>query len=233
MNKFKNQKCVIMCGGSSSRLFPHSKEKQKSMLKINKKTILQYVIEYWQQFTNDFIFVVKHFKEDVMKFVKTLPIKSEFVEPFQLKGIANGLSYTENLIGENFIMVLGDCLCKGNFKFPSKLQQGVGIWETTDENAIKQSYAVKIKSNKIIQTIEKPKELLNNYCGMGFYFFNKKIFKYISSTSPSKLRNEIEITDVIQNMITAGEKILPLFFKGDYLNINTYTDFLKAKKIFK
>lgn len=233
MNKFKNQKCVIMCGGSSSRLFPHNKEKQKSLLKINKKPILQYVVEYWQQFTNDFIFVVKYFKDDVIKFVQKLPVNSEFVEPLYLKGIADGLSYTKNLVGENFIVVLGDCLGKGNFKFPSNFQQGVGIWETKDENAIKQSYAVKIKQNKITKVIEKPSELINNYCGMGFYFFNKKVFNYIIKTSPSSLRNEIEITDVIQNMITAGEKISPLFFKGDYININTYNDFLKAKKIFK
>ena len=77
--------------------------------------------------------------------------------------------------------------------------------------------------------VEKPIEITNNYCGMGYYFFKNNIFDYISLTSPSKLRNEIEITDVIQIMIDKGEKIKPVLFKGHYLNI-TYPENLRKWK---
>lgn len=71
------------------------------------------------------------------------------------------------------------------------------------------------------------------FCGMGFYFFDRKVFDYIEKAVPSPLRNEIEITDVIQNMIDAGEKISPIFFKGDYLNITYTEDLKKAREILR
>ncbi|MCK4649382.1 hypothetical protein KAT51_07650, partial [bacterium] len=93
-----------------------------------------------------------------------------------------------------------------------------------------QSYSIKIKNGLICQVKEKPERVFNNLCGMGFYFFNKKIFDYSRLTKPSKLRNEIEITDVIQNMIDGGERISPVFFEGDYLNITFPQDLKKAEE---
>ena len=52
---------------------------------------------------------------------------------------------------------------------------------------------------------------------------------YIDKTPPSNLRNEIEITDVIQNMIDNKEQIKPVFFKGNYLNV-TFPEDLKNWK---
>jgi len=61
----------------------------------------------------------------------------------------------------------------------------------------------------------------------------EKVFDYIKITDPSELRNEIEITDVIQKMIKNGEKIKPLFLKGNYLNVTYPDDIEIAENIFK
>ena len=55
----------------------------------------------------------------------------------------------------------------------------------------------------------------------------------VKLTEPSKLRNEIEITDVIQNMIDGGEKIKPALFRGDYLNITYPEDLQKAESLLR
>ena len=55
---WSNVKCVILCGGRGTRFLPLSLKKQKGMIEVNGKPILWHVIEYWRQFTNDFIFVV-------------------------------------------------------------------------------------------------------------------------------------------------------------------------------
>lgn len=219
-------KCVILCGGKGTRFLPLSLKKQKGMIEVNGKPVLRHVIDYWRQFTNDFIFVVKYKKADIYRFVKTLPINTDFVEPKKLKGIANGIYQAKDLVGSKFIVALGDCVCKGSFKIPSRMDQGICVWETDNKEDIRRSYSVKIEKGLVSKVKEKPKRLLNNLCGMGFYLFDRKVFDYIEKTKPSPLRNEIEITDVIQNMIDAGEKISPIFFKGDYLNI-TYTEDLK------
>lgn len=230
---WSNVKCVILCGGRGTRFLPLSLKKQKGMIEVNGKPILWHVIEYWRQFTNDFIFVVKYKKAGIYRFVKTLPINTYFVEPKKLTGIANGVYQAKDIVGNKFIVTLGDCICKGSLKIPSLMDQGICVWETDNKEDIRRSYSVKIDKGLVSKVKEKPKRLSNNLCGMGFYFFDRKVFGYIEKTAPSPLRNEIEITDVIQNMIDAGEKISPIFFKGDYLNITYTEDLKKAEEILR
>ena len=227
---YKDLKCVMLCAGGGKRAFPLSGDKAKVMVPVKKRPILDYVVGYWKRFTDDFIFVVKYRKEQVIEFAEQLPINSQFVEQKELKGIAHALSYTENLLSDHFIVVLGDCVAKGEFSFPEDMEQGVGVWKTNNILDIKRSYSIEIKDNLISKVVEKPERVFNNLCGMGFYFFNKKVFDYIRRAKPSKLRNEIEITDVIQNMIDGREKISPVFFGGDYLNITFPQDLKKAEE---
>jgi uridine kinase len=231
---FSNQglKCVVLCAGEGRRVFPFSSDKPKVMIEIQGKPVLGYLIDYWKRYSNDFVFVVGYKKECIIKFASQLPINSQFVEQKELKGIAGAVSYAKDLVSDHFILVLGDCLCRGSFDFPKDIEQGVGICKTDNVEEIKQGYSIKIENNLVCRVEEKPKRVFNNLCGMGFYFFDKRVFGYIKATSPSKLRNEIEITDVIQNMINAGEKISPVFFHGDYLNINYSQDIQQAEKLF-
>ena len=68
---------------------------------------------------------------------------------------------------------------------------------------------------------------------MGFYFFNKRVFDYIKLIKSSPLRGEVEITDTIQNMIDSGEKMTPVFFRGNYLNVTYPEDLVKAERLLK
>ena len=223
----KKLKCIVLCAGSGKRITPHSKETSKVMIEIENKPILGYIIDYWNKYTNDFIFVVGYKKEQVIKYVTKLSINAEFVEQKELKGIADAVSYVKDLVSDNFIVVLGDCICDGEFIFPEDMKLGVGVWETNRLEDIKRNYSIQIKNDIIYRVEEKPKDVTNNLCGMGFYFFNKKVFHYIKKTKASKLRNEIEITDVIQNMIEGGEEIKPVFFNGNYTNVTFPEDIKK------
>ena len=230
MDKFfnKNIKCVILCAGKGSRL--NEPELPKSMVSIKNKPILHYIIDYWKNFTDNFIFVVGYKKKKIIEYVKTLDIKYEFIEQKELKGIGYAVSLVENYVDKKFIVVLGDCLCKGEFEFPVNMEQGIGVWETSNTEDIRRSYSVEIEKDKVIKVVEKPKVIINNLCGMGFYFFDKIIFEYIKITPPSFLRNEIEITDVIQKMIDGREHISPVFYNGFYININCREDLIIAEK---
>lgn len=225
--------CVILCGGRGSRFLPLSLIKQKGMIEVNTKPILGHIIDYWKKFTDNFVFVLKYKKEGIIDYVKSLSINYQFVEPEDLRGIANGIFYVKDYVTDCFIAVLGDCICKGQFDFPLNMEQGIGIWKTKNIDDIKRSYSVEIQNDRVSQVVEKPKVLINDLCGTGFYFFNKKVFDYIQQTKPSALRNEVEITDVIQNIINAGEKIAPVFFHGEYVNITYTEDLNRAEEILK
>jgi len=227
----KFNKCVILCGGRGTRLLPLSLTKQKTLIEVKGKPIISYVIDYWRNFTDEFIFVVKFKKESLMDYINTLGIKAVFVEPEELNGIADGISYVEKLIDDKFVVVLGDCIVRGKFNFPDNMEQGIGVWKTSSEADIKQSYSVEIKDGLVKKVIEKPKELVNDLCGLGFYFFNRRVFDYIRQMQPSELRNEKEITDCIGNMIKASEKISPVYLDGRYINISNIDDLGKAEQI--
>lgn len=225
--------CVILCGGKGSRAYPLTLEKQKAMISVWGRPILQYIIDYWSAFASHFIFVVKYKKEEIVQYVSSLSIHASFAEPDELRGIANGLLCTEKLVREQFVVVLGDCLCKGSFQLPPTFETGVGVYETNCPDDIQRSYSVEISEGKIFKVVEKPKSLPNNLCGMGYYFLDRGVFDYIAKTPPSSLRNEIEITDVLQKMIDNGEILRPFAFNGDYLNLNFPEDYNRALEIFK
>jgi len=228
---YRGLKCVVLCAGEGRRIRPESSEKPKVIIGLRNKPLLGYVVDYWRRYTQDFIFVVGYEKEQVIEFASQLPINSQFVEQKELKGIAQAVMCVRELVSERFIVVLGDCLCHGSFDFTPNMEQGIGVWQTDDIEAIKHSYSLDIKDDFVRHVKEKPEQVSNNLCGMGFYFFHKRLFDYIKLTKPSPLRGEVEITDTIQNMIDGGEKITPVFFRGNYLNVTYPEDVVKAEKL--
>ena len=123
-------------------------------------------------------------------------------------------------------------MCQDVFSFPNNFKQGVGVLKETEPDVIKRNFSVEVENDSIIRVVEKPNKISNDLYGTGFYFFSKKVFDYIKQTWPSKLCGEVEITDVIQNMVDADEKISPIFFSGDYVNITYQEDLNEAKSLF-
>ncbi len=223
-----DSKCVVLCAGKGMRLRPHSETIPKVLLPVNGEPILSHVVDYWSKYTDDFVFVVGYEKEKVIDFAQKLPVKTEFVEQKELNGIADALTYIEDLVNDKFLVVLGDCYMDGEFEIPEGIQQGIGVIKAKDEDEIKQNYSVQIKGDAVDKVVEKPSHIVNDLCGMGLYLFQKKVFDYIPMTPPSDLDNNVEITDVIQTMADHGEEIKPLHFDGEYINVNTPRDLENA-----
>ncbi|OGC10085.1 hypothetical protein A3F86_03360 [candidate division WOR-1 bacterium RIFCSPLOWO2_12_FULL_45_9] len=224
--------CVVICGGMGRRLAPLTTHKAKSMVEVKGQPIIKYIVDYWREFVGEFVFILGYGKEELLEYLKQLPIKARFIEEAgPPKGIANALLLAKPYVNDNFIVVLGDCLCSGQFVFPQEFIQGVGVWETGVADDIKRSYSVEINGQQIVRVIEKPQELINNYCGLGFYFFKKLFFDYVAKTSPSTKTNRVELTDVIQVMIDHQEKVSPVVLEGKYLNVTYPEDLERAKQV--
>lgn len=222
----------MICGGPGTRLDPITKDLSKSLVPVKGKPILFYIIEYWRQFADEFIFIVNYRKEAIVDYVRSLGIKDEFIEESgEPKGIALALSQAEGQVGEKFILVLGDCLCRGDFIFPDRFDVGVGVWATDDPDNIRQSYSVELKGEQISKVVEKPTVLPNDLCGLGFYFFSRKIFEAIRRTRPSGPKQQIELTNAIQSLIDSGVPVSPIFLEGEYLNLTYPEDIKKAEMI--
>jgi len=204
----------------------------KALIPINGKPLVYHVMDMWADSVDGFIFVVGYKWQEV---TKCLPKDSIFVTQEPQRGIADAILQTRGALQgkEGFVVVLGDCLQVGEWIIPPKLELGIGIWETNNKDTIRQSYSVEIEGGYVSRVVEKPKNPPNNYCGMGTYFLDRRVFSYIRRTPINPLRNEKEITDTIQLMVDSGEKITPVFFKGEYLNTTYPEDIEKAEKLLR
>ena len=233
INSWRDAQCVVTCGGKGSRLWPLTLEKQKSMLPIGARPVIGRVIDYWRKFSDDFIFIIGHGAGEVIVFAKAQPIKSEFIPGEEdRRGLAEAVLLAEPFIKDKFILVLGDCLVKGEFKIPDNFEQGVGVYRTDDQEAIKRSYSVESEGEWVKRVIEKPTEPPNDLCGMGIYFFDRRIFEAIKKTSRSARTGRLELTDAIQTMIDDGHKVSPAILDGFYININYPDDLERAARNF-
>ena len=237
MKRFND--CVVLCAGKGIRM---GSEYPKVLIKINDKPIIQYVIDFWKPYVNRFVFVIGYKGYEVIKYLHESELKNYImVTQHEQKGIAHALLQAESKLSGNFVVVLGDCVQKGHFQYPKSLQLGCGVWNGAGLEEIYKSYSVFIlscgdKDDWISKVIEKPKsidDIENAHCGMGTYFMDVSCFKYIKNTEPSRLRNEIEITDVIQNMINEGEEITPVLFDGEYINMTSPEDVIEAERMLK
>lgn len=232
--KWSKPQCVITCGGKGTRLWPLTMEKQKSMLDIGGEPLIGRIINYWRELAQDFVFIIGHGAGEVIDFAKSFPVTSQFVSgEEESRSLAEALLLTEPLIKDKLILVLGDCLIKGGFFPPDNFEQGVGVYETESREAIKRSYSIEIDDGRIIKVVEKPVNLPNNLCGMGVYFFDKRIFEAIKKTPKSERTGRLELTDAIQTMINDGHKLSPVVFDGFYININYPDDLEAARKKFE
>ena len=210
---------MVMCGGRGSRFGVAGSH--KSMAGALGSPVLGHVVSYWRAFTEDFIFVVKSGRESVIDYVRALPINAQFAEPSALRGIADGLLSVEGMIDAPFVVALGDCFCRGTFDFSTAFECGVGVQRHASPDDIRRNYAVTLKGERIVRVEEKPQELSNDLCGMGFYFFQPDVFGHIQRTPRSSRTNELEITDVLQTIIDSGTSLNAVLFDGTYINVNT------------
>lgn len=222
--------CLILCGGAGTRMLPLSLTMQKAMIPVRGQPILWHIVRYWSRFCEEFVFVVHHRKDEIVRYVPTLGVPSRVVEIDALRGIADGLLQAERVVDDRFVVVLGDCLCRGTFSEPFGSTLGVGVLPEAAPDDIRRSFSVELvdgSPSRIARVVEKPTTLPNRLCGMGYYSFDRRVFDYIRATPRSPLRNEIEITDTLQRMIDGGEELRAFMFDGHYLNV-TYPEDLES-----
>lgn len=228
--------CVVICGGKGTRLVRRGEGVAKSMVPLRGRPMIQHIVDAWRPLVGRFIFVVDHLGDQVADHVSTLDIRADIVhEQGNGRGIANALAVAEGSVEtRRFVMVLGDCVHRGDFLFPPGMSQGVGVYRTAEDDDIRRSYSVIHDDRmRISQVVEKPKEVPNDLCGTGFYFFELNVFEHIADTPPSALRGQVEITDVLQHMVCAKLPLSAVRLQGQYLNVTYPADVQRAEAMFK
>jgi NDP-sugar pyrophosphorylase family protein len=222
---------VILAAGQGLRM---GSTIPKVLLSVVGRPILQHVIDYWQdQGVEKFIFVVGYQAYLITEYLEKQSGLKDFKEvvQYQQRGIADAILKVQNQVYGKFIVQLGDCLNIGQFDCPDHLELGYGIWATPYQKYLNIGCSVSVNWRGYIMGMKEKKKV--NYPGIGTYFLTPAIFPYIHNAIPSGLRDEVEITDVMNTMIKNGHKIKSVMFSGDFINLTTPADLEYAEKILR
>uniref|UniRef100_A0A7C4RW91 Glucose-1-phosphate thymidylyltransferase n=1 Tax=Fervidobacterium thailandense TaxID=1008305 RepID=A0A7C4RW91_9BACT len=203
-------KAIVLCAGKGTRLRPLTYTTAKHLIPVANKPVILYTIEKIKSagITEIGIIVSPENKED---FEKTLGDGHEFgvhlayiLQP-EPKGLAHAVSMAKEFLGEEeFLMYLGDNLILDDIRpfvkeFEEKKELSALIMLSPVNEPSRFGIAV-MENNRIVKTIEKPKEPPSNLAIIGLYLFRKDIFEGIANIKPS-WRGEYEITDAIDWLI--------------------------------
>ena len=158
-------------------------------------------------------------------------IKVTYLDQPDPKGIAHAVLISKDFLeDEPFAVHLGDNLLKD--RIPSLVHE----FETSDADATVFVSRVKdptrfgvvlINDGKILKLVEKPKQYVSDLALAGLYFFRSSIFNAMAKLKPS-WRNELEITEAIQNLLDSGGKIAYHEITGWWKDTGRPEDILEA-----
>lgn len=230
---------VILAAGYGNRMGDLTKNYPKQMLPVAGKPVLEWNILFIKENLKlRDIIIVTGYKEEIIKDYfkdgKDFGVNISYVTQNldKVRGLAAALSIVQNVVSNNFIVILGDNLYNGPFLkvIHEHLSQKNDVTIHIEEVKDPSRYGVVImdKTNpKIVESLEeKPKNPKSNLVITGFYVFNKLIFDAIKNIELS-YRGELELTDAI-NLLCEKEKVCAVLINGWRKDIGYKDDLLDA-----
>lgn len=191
----RNLSLVILCGGKGKRLGNITKKTPKPLIKINKKPFIEYLINFYQRYKFDKIYLIGHYKS--LQFNKIFHkkvfnfIKCEFIKEKKALDTGGALNTLRYRIKGDILLINGDSYLDYDFikfyKFIySHSSHAMILVKNKTYKSNKKLSNLKISKNKQIIKAKNSK-----YMNAGIYFFKKEIFDLIKRNKSVSLENDI------------------------------------------
>jgi glucose-1-phosphate thymidylyltransferase len=238
-NNSLSRKGIILAGGSGTRLYPLTKVVSKQLMAVYDKPMIYYPLSTLMQAGIQDILIIST-ADELPRFEKLLGCGRDFGVSFSYKvqpspdGLAQAFILAEAfLAGSPAALVLGDNLFYGNNLVQSLRSANEQLTSSTvfgyHVSNPKDYGVVEFNENrKVISIEEKPQKPKSNYAVPGLYFFESDVVEVAKKVRPS-LRGELEITDVIEHYLKAGNLNVEIIGRGTaWLDTGTHDDLLAA-----
>jgi glucose-1-phosphate thymidylyltransferase len=232
-------KGVVLAGGMGSRLSPLTRITNKHLLPVFDQPMVYYPIQTLVDSGINEILIVTG-GNSAGAFLNLLRNGVEFglrhlnyAYQEGEGGIADALSLAEDFAdGGPICVILGDNILQNSIApFVKKFRhQGSGAKILLSEVHDPQRFGVPLlDGERIVRIEEKPQEPKSSYAVIGVYMYDNRVFDIIKTLVPSQ-RNELEITDVNNAYIEAGDMSWDVI-EGWWTDAGTFDSLLKASNL--
>ncbi|HXD17595.1 MAG TPA: glucose-1-phosphate thymidylyltransferase [Vicinamibacterales bacterium] len=231
-------KGLILSGGKGTRLRPLTYTSAKQLVPVANKPVLFYGIEAIAEAgIREIGIVVGDTQAEIRAAVgdgSRWGVTVQYIEQDAPRGLAHAVKISRDYLGdEPFVMYLGDNLLnKGIAQFvrefdAQKPAAQILLTRVPDP----QMFGVaQLDNGRVVRLVEKPKEPIGDLALVGVYMFGPEVFESVNRITPS-FRNELEITDAIQDLIDRGLTVRPHIVEGWWKDTGKLEDMLEANRL--
>ena len=231
-------KGLILSGGKGTRLRPLTYTSAKQLVPVANKPVLFYGIEALAAAgIRDIGIVVGDTEAEIRAAVgdgSRWGVRVTYIPQDAPRGLAHAVLISEPFIGpEPFVMYLGDNLLnKGINTFVDEfVREAPAAQILLTKVPDPQMFGVaELQDGRVVRLIEKPKQPKSDLALVGVYMFSPAVFDSVKRIKPS-FRNELEITDAIQDLIDRGLDVRPHLVDGWWKDTGKLEDMLEANRL--
>jgi glucose-1-phosphate thymidylyltransferase len=231
-------KGLILSGGKGTRLRPLTYTSAKQLVPVANKPVLFYGIEALARAgITEIGIVVGDTQAEIRQAVgdgSAFGVRVSYIEQDFPRGLAHAVLISRDFLGEEpFVMYLGDNLLNKGIEplveaFNRECPAAQILLAHVPDP---QMFGVaELKDGQVVRLVEKPKVPKSDLALVGVYMFSSHVFESIAHIKPS-WRNELEITDAIQNLIDRGLVVRPQIVDGWWKDTGKLEDMLEANRL--
>jgi glucose-1-phosphate thymidylyltransferase len=231
-------KGLILSGGKGTRLRPLTYTSAKQLVPVANKPVLFYGIEAIASAgITEIGIVVGDTQAEIRAAVgdgSRWGVRVQYIEQDAPRGLAHAVKISHDYIGdEPFVMYLGDNLLnRGITHFVQEFEREKPAAQIllTRVPDPQQFGVAELRDGKVVRLVEKPTEPIGDLALVGVYMFGPEVFESVNRIKPS-FRNELEITDAIQDLIDRGLTVRPHLVDGWWKDTGKLEDMLEANRL--
>jgi dTDP-glucose pyrophosphorylase len=220
---------VIMAGGLGQRLRPLTLDIPKPLLKVGSKPIIEHNIDRLAMFgIDDFWISVKYLGEQIQNYFgngASKNISIEYVWEDEPLGTIGAVSKIDNLSHDYILVTNSDLLTNIDYEqfFLEFINQNADLAILTIPYNVSIPYAVlETQMGEVKSFKEKP--TYTYFSNGGVYLMKKEMMNYLP-------KNDFyNATDLMEELILKGHKVISVPFNGYWLDIGRHEDFEKAQR---
>lgn len=219
---------VVMAGGRGTRLFPLTKNLPKPMLSVGETPLLEIIIKQLVSVGIKQVNVSTHHKPEKIKKHfgngQNFGVNLSYVSEDRPLGTAGALGLMKVPEG-TLLVVNGDILTQVNYRAMLQFhrENQADLTVAVRQYALKVPYGVIECEGTLVKSL-KEKPIVNFFVNAGIYLLEPSAHRHIPT------EEHYHMTDLIENLIQKGKKVISFPVHEEWLDIGSHTEYQLAQQ---